>query len=127
MEAAFALALAASRLRADTGGARRPQCPWRPSALVSPPLTEIKDKWHVGQAPEGGTAALERAKRLAADAQTGDLVGAGKKLGAVTGETGASRAPKPAERLRVTRWWRRCRPTAGQLSAPVKASRAITW
>ena len=121
-EAAFALAL---------GGVSTPvQTPAGLVVLKSveaigagvPPLTEIKDKVATSvKRQKAETAALERAKRLAADAQTGDLVGAGKKLGAVTGETARFSRAKPAERLPGDAMVAALQTPAGQLSAPVKA------
>ncbi len=121
-EAAFALAL---------GGVSTPvQTPAGLVVLKSveaigagvPPLTEIKDKVATSvKRQKAETAALERAKRLAADAQTGDLAGAGKKLGAVTGETARFSRAKPAERLPGDAMVAALQTPAGQLSAPVKA------
>lgn len=121
-EAAFALAL---------GGVSTPV--QTPAGLVVlkfveaigagvPPLTEIKDKVATSvKRQKAETAALERAKRLAADAQTGDLAGAAKKVGAVTGETARFSRAKPAERLPGDAMVAALQTPAGQLSAPVKA------
>ncbi|PYN43304.1 MAG: hypothetical protein DMD95_14215 [Candidatus Rokuibacteriota bacterium] len=121
-EAAFALAL---------GGVSTPvQTPAGLVVLKSveaigagvPPLTEIKDKVATSaKRQKAETAALERAKRLAADAQTGDLAGAAKKAGAVTGETARFSRAKPAERLPADAMVAALQTPAGQLSAPVKA------
>jgi len=121
-EAAFALAL---------GGVSTPvQTPAGLVVLKSveaigagvPPLTEIKDKVATSvKRQKAETAALERAKRLAADAQTGDLAGAAKKVGAVTGETARFSRAKPAERLPGDAMVAALQTPAGQLSAPVKA------
>jgi len=122
-EAAFALAL---------GGVSTPV--QTPAGLVVlkaveaigagvPPLIEIKDKVATSvKRQKAEAAALERAKRLAADAQTGgDLAGAAKKVGAVTGETARFSRAKPAERLPGDAMVAALQTPAGQLSAPVKA------
>jgi len=87
-----------------------------------PPLAEIKDKVATSvKRQKAETAALERAKQLAADAQTGDLAGAARKAGAVTGETARFSRAKPAERLPGDVMVAALQTPAGQLSAPVKA------
>src|SRR5438128_1037676 len=121
-EAAFALAL---------GGVSTPvQTPAGLVVLKSveaigagvPPPTEIKDKAATSvKRQKAETAALERAKRIAADAQTGDLAGAAKKVGAVTGETARFSRAQPAERLPGDAMVAALQTPAGQLSAPVKA------
>src|SRR5881296_84709 len=121
-EAAFALAL---------GGVSTPvQTPAGLVVLKSveaigagvPPLTEIKDKVATSaKRQKAETAALERAKRLAADAQTGDLAGAAKKAGAVTGETARFSRAKPAERLPADAMLAALQTPAGQVSVPIKA------
>src|SRR6266850_1793495 len=62
-----------------------------------PPLGEIKDKVTASvKRQKAETTALERAKQLAADAQSGDFAAAARKAGAVTGETARfSRASPP--------------------------------
>jgi len=90
----------------------------RPASRISraslPVATSVKRQ-------KAETAALERAKRLAADAQTGDLAGAAKKVGAVSGETARFSRTKPAERLPGDAMVAALQTPAGQLSAPVKA------
>ena len=87
-----------------------------------PPLAEIKDKVATSVKRQKAEAtALERAKQLATDAQAGDLAGAAKKAGAVTGETGRFSRAKPAERLPGDVMLAALQTPAGQLSAPVKA------
>ena len=87
-----------------------------------PPLAEIKDKVAASVKRQKAEAtALERAKQLATDAQAGDLAGAAKKAGAVTGETGRFSRAKPAERLPGDVMLAALQTPAGQLSAPVKA------
>lgn len=87
-----------------------------------PPLAEIKDKVATSVKRQKAEAtALERAKQLATDAQAGDLAGATKKAGAVTGETGRFSRAKPAERLPGDAMLAALQTPAGQVSAPVKA------
>jgi peptidyl-prolyl cis-trans isomerase D len=87
-----------------------------------PPLGEVKDKVTASvKHQKAETAALERAKQLAVDAQSGDFAAAGRKAGAVTGETGRFSRAKPAERLPADAMMAALQTPAGQLSAPVKA------
>jgi peptidyl-prolyl cis-trans isomerase D len=87
-----------------------------------PPLGEVKDKVTASvKRQKAETAALERAKQLAADAQSGDFAAAARKAGAVTGETGRFSRAKPAERLPADAMMAALQTPAGQLSAPVKA------
>jgi peptidyl-prolyl cis-trans isomerase D len=87
-----------------------------------PPLVEIKDKVASSVKRQKAEAtALERAKQLATDAQTGDLAAAAKKAGAVTGETARFSRAKPAERLPGDAMLAALQTPAGQVSAPVKA------
>jgi len=87
-----------------------------------PPLAEIKDKVAVSvKRQKAETAAMEKAKQLAADAQTGDFGAAAKKAGATAGETPRFSRAKPAERLPGDAMLAALQTPAGQLSAPVKA------
>jgi peptidyl-prolyl cis-trans isomerase D len=87
-----------------------------------PPLGEVKDKVTASvKRQKAETVALERAKQLAADAQSGDFAAAARKAGAVTGETGRFSRAKPAERLPADAMMAALQTPAGQLSAPVKA------
>jgi peptidyl-prolyl cis-trans isomerase D len=87
-----------------------------------PSLPEIKDKVTASvKRQKAETTALERAKELAADAQSGDFAAAARKAGAVTGETGRFSRAKPAERLPADAMLAALQTPAGQLSAPVKA------
>jgi peptidyl-prolyl cis-trans isomerase D len=87
-----------------------------------PPLAEIKDKVTASVKRQKAEAtALERAKQLAADAQSGDFAAAAKKAGAVTGETARFSRAKPAERLPADAMMAALQTPAGQVSAPVKA------
>jgi len=87
-----------------------------------PPLGEIKDKVTASvKRQKAETTALERAKQLAADAQSGDFAAAARKAGAVTGETARFSRAKPAERLPADAMMAALQTPAGQLSAPVKA------
>ncbi|MGH7346127.1 MAG: peptidylprolyl isomerase, partial [Candidatus Rokuibacteriota bacterium] len=87
-----------------------------------PPLAEIKDKVAASvKRQKAETAALERAKQIAADAKAGDFAGAAKKAGAVTGETSRFSRAKPAERLPGDAMLAALQTPAGQLSDPIKA------
>ena len=87
-----------------------------------PPLAEIKDKVATSVKRQKAEATgLERAKQLATDAQAGDLGGAAKKAGAITGETGRFSRAKPAERLPGDAMLAALQTPVGQMSAPVKA------
>ena len=87
-----------------------------------PPLAEIKDKVAVSvKRQKAEAAALERAKKLAADAQSGDFAEAAKKAGAVTGETPRFSRAKPADKLPADAMVAALQTPAGQLSAPIKA------
>ena len=87
-----------------------------------PPLGEIKDKVTASvKRQKAETTALERAKQLAADAQSGDFAAAARKAGAVTGETARFSRAKPAERLPADAMMAALQTPAAQLSAPVKA------
>jgi parvulin-like peptidyl-prolyl isomerase len=87
-----------------------------------PPLAEIKDKVTASvKRQKAEAAALERAKQLVADAQSGDFAAAAKKAGAVTGETPRFSRGKPADKLPVDAMLAALQTPAGQLSAPVKA------
>jgi peptidyl-prolyl cis-trans isomerase D len=87
-----------------------------------PPLAEIKDRVATSvKRQKAEVTALERAKQLAADAQAGDLPGAAKKAGAVTGETTRFSREKPAQRLPGDAMVVALQTPAGQLSEPVKA------
>src|SRR3989449_8761296 len=87
-----------------------------------PPVAEIKDKVAASvKRQKAETAAMERAKQLAADAQAGDFGAAAKKAGATAGETPRFSRAKPAERLPGDAMLAALQTPAGQLSAPVKA------
>jgi len=87
-----------------------------------PPLAEIKDKVAASvKRQKAETTAMERAKQLAADGQTGDFGAAAKKAGATAGETPRFSRAKPAERLPGDAMLTALQTPAGQMSAPVKA------
>jgi peptidyl-prolyl cis-trans isomerase D len=87
-----------------------------------PPLAEIKDKVTLSVKRQKAEATgLEHAKKLAADAQSGDFAGAARKAGAVTGETPRFSRARPAEKLPADAMMAALQTPAGQLSAPVKA------
>jgi peptidyl-prolyl cis-trans isomerase D len=65
-----------------------------------PPLAEIKAKVVAAIKREKAEAlALERARQVAADAESGDVGAAAKKTGATAGETARFSRAKPAEKL----------------------------
>jgi len=87
-----------------------------------PPLAEIKDKVTASvKRQKAESTALERAKQLAAGAQSGDFAEAAKKAGAATGETPRFSRARPAEKLPADAMMAALQTPAGQLSAPVKA------
>ncbi|HYV67234.1 MAG TPA: peptidylprolyl isomerase, partial [Myxococcales bacterium] len=87
-----------------------------------PPLAEIKDKVTASvKRQKAESTALERAKQLTADAQSGDFAEAAKKAGAVTGETPRFSRARPAEKLPADAMMAALQTPAGQLSAPVKS------
>ena len=87
-----------------------------------PPVAEIKDKVTASvKRQKAETAAMERAKQLAADARAGDFGAVAKKAGATAGETPRFSRAKPAERLPGDAMLAALQTPAGQLSAPVKA------
>jgi peptidyl-prolyl cis-trans isomerase D len=87
-----------------------------------PPLPEIKDKVTASVKRQKAEAtALERARQLTADAQSGDFAAAARKADAVTGETARFSRARPAERLPADAMMAALQTPAGQLSAPVKA------
>src|SRR5205814_1936740 len=65
-------------------------------------------------------AALERAKQVAAEGKSGDVVVAGKKAGAATGETSPFSRVKPAERLPGDAMHAALQTITGGVTAPVK-------
>jgi peptidyl-prolyl cis-trans isomerase D len=86
-----------------------------------PPLTEIKDK--VATAVKRGkvdTAALEKAKQIAGEAKSGEVVAAAKKAGAPAGETPRFSRAKPAERLPGDALLAALQTPTGSVTAPVK-------
>lgn len=87
-----------------------------------PPLAEIRDKVVAAvKRQKADTAALERAKQLAADGKTGDLQAVAKKAGAQTGETQRFSRAKPAERLPGDAQVAALQTAAGEVTAPVKS------
>jgi peptidyl-prolyl cis-trans isomerase D len=87
-----------------------------------PPLAEIGDKVAASvKRQKAETAALDRAKQIAADAKDGDFAAAAKKAGAVTGETARFSRAKPAEKLPADAMLAALQTPAGQLSEPIKA------
>ncbi|HEU5323171.1 MAG TPA: SurA N-terminal domain-containing protein [Methylomirabilota bacterium] len=86
-----------------------------------PPVTEIRDKVVAAvkrQKAEG--VALERARRLAAEARAGDLQALARKAGASTGETSPFSRTRPAERLPGDAQLAALQTAAGEVTAPVK-------
>jgi peptidyl-prolyl cis-trans isomerase D len=87
-----------------------------------PPLSEIRDKVAAAvRRQKGDAAALERAKKLADQARTGDFAAAAKAVGAQTGETARFSRTKPAERLPGDVQLAALRAPSGALTAPVKS------
>jgi peptidyl-prolyl cis-trans isomerase D len=86
-----------------------------------PPLTEIRDRVAFAVRREKAEAqARERATRLAAEAKSGDFLGAAKKVGAVTGETPRFSRTKPAEKLPGDAMLAALRAPRGAVTEPVK-------
>ncbi|PYM17288.1 MAG: hypothetical protein DMD81_09525 [Candidatus Rokuibacteriota bacterium] len=86
-----------------------------------PPLAEIREQVATAlkrQKAEAG--ALERAKQIAAEAKSGDVGAAGKKAGAVTGETAAFSRVKPAERIPGDAMHAALQTVTGGVTDPVK-------
>lgn len=88
-----------------------------------PPLAEIRDRVTASlKRLKAETQALERARRLAADAKGGDFAAAARKAGAQTGETGQFSRAKPADRLPGDAAVAALETPVGGLTAPVKTA-----
>lgn len=86
-----------------------------------PPLAEIKDKVAAAvKRTKAETAALEKAKQIATEAQSGDVLAAARKAGATAGETLRFSRAKPAERLPGDALLAALQTPTGSLTAPVK-------
>jgi peptidyl-prolyl cis-trans isomerase D len=86
-----------------------------------PPLEEIRDRVQAAVKREKAEAiALERARRIAADARQEDLLAAARKAGAATGQTPRFSRAKPAERLPGDALNAALEAPAGALTEPVK-------
>ncbi|OLC06816.1 MAG: hypothetical protein AUH42_04765 [Gemmatimonadetes bacterium 13_1_40CM_70_11] len=87
-----------------------------------PALEEIKDKVQAAVKREKAEAvALERARRIVADAREEDLLAAARKAGAATGQTPRFSRAKPAERLPGDALHAALATPAGALTEPVKS------
>jgi peptidyl-prolyl cis-trans isomerase D len=87
-----------------------------------PPLAEIKDKVVTAVKRRKAEAlALEKAKQIVTNAQSGDLAGAAQKVGATVGETPRFSRTRPAERLPGDAMLAALKTPVGALSEPVKA------
>ncbi len=86
-----------------------------------PPLAEIRDKVIAAvKRQKGDAAAVERARRLAAEARTADLQAAARRMAATTGETARFSRTKPAERLPGDVQLAALQTPVGGVSEPVK-------
>jgi peptidyl-prolyl cis-trans isomerase D len=86
-----------------------------------PPLAEIRDKVVAAvKRQKAETLGQERAKKLAAEAKSGDLIALARKEGAQTGETARFSRSKPAERLPGEVQLAALQATSGAVSDPVK-------
>ena len=86
-----------------------------------PALAEIKDQVVTSvKRQKADAAGLERAKQITAEAKSGDLVAAGKKAGATTGETAPFSRAKPAERLPGDAMHAALQTVTGGVTEPVK-------
>jgi peptidyl-prolyl cis-trans isomerase D len=86
-----------------------------------PPLAEIKERVALAVRREKAEAqARDRATQLAAEAKSGDFLGAAKKVGAVTGETPRFSRTKPAEKLPGDAMLAALRAPRGAVTEPVK-------
>jgi len=89
-----------------------------------PPLAEIRDRVTAAvKQSKGDSAAVDRAKQLAAAAEGGDLKAAARKVGATVGETVRFSRAKPADALPADVQLAALQVPAGTLSAPVKTPR----
>jgi peptidyl-prolyl cis-trans isomerase D len=87
-----------------------------------PPLAEIREKVAATiKRHKAEAAALERAQKLAAEAQSGDLAAAAKAAGAQAGETARFSRAKPAEGLPGDVQLAALQAPAGSVTAPVKS------
>jgi peptidyl-prolyl cis-trans isomerase D len=86
-----------------------------------PPLAEIRDKVVAAVKRQKAEAAgLERARQLAEESKSGDLLALARKAGAQTGETGRFSRAKPAERLPGDAQLAALQARTGEVTTPVK-------
>ncbi|MGH7389057.1 MAG: SurA N-terminal domain-containing protein [Candidatus Rokuibacteriota bacterium] len=86
-----------------------------------PPLAEVKDKVAAAVKREKAEAqALEKARRVIAEAKGGDLAAAARAAGATAGETPRFSRAKPAERLPGDAMLAALKTPVGALTEPVK-------
>jgi peptidyl-prolyl cis-trans isomerase D len=122
-ETAFSLAVGgvSSPLKTPAGYIVLKALETLPAAV--PPMSEIKDQVIAAvkrEKAEGG--ALARAKQIATEAKTGDLIALGKKAGAATGETPAFSRAKPAERLPGDAMLAALKTLVGGVTDPIKTA-----
>jgi peptidyl-prolyl cis-trans isomerase D len=120
-EAAFSLAVGGVSLPVQTpaGFVVLKTVEALPAAV--PPLAEIKDKVATAvKRQKAEAAAMERAKKLAADARGGDFAAAAKAAGAATGETPRFSRARPAERLPGDAMLAALQTPEGGVTEPVK-------
>ncbi len=86
-----------------------------------PPLAEVKDKVTAAVKREKGEAqALEKTRRMIAEAKNGDLAAAAKAVGATAGETPRFSRAKPPERLPGGALVAALETPVGALTEPIK-------
>src|SRR5262245_28950293 len=92
-----------------------------PLPAAVPPLAEVKDRVTAAVKREKAEAqALEKAQRVAAEAQGGDFAAAAKAAGATAGETSRFSRTKPPERLPGDAAFAALKTPVGSLTAPIK-------
>jgi peptidyl-prolyl cis-trans isomerase D len=86
-----------------------------------PPLAEIREQVVTAvKRDKADAVAMERAKQLATEAKTGDVVAAGKKVAATTGETAPFSRVKPADKLPGDAMLAALETVKGGVTTPVK-------
>jgi PPIC-type PPIASE domain len=91
-----------------------------------PPFTEIREQVVTAvKRKKAEAVALERAKQVAAEAKAGDLVAAGKKAGATTGDTPPFSRSKPAERLPGDAMLAALQTVTGAVTGPIRVPQGV--
>lgn len=86
-----------------------------------PPLAEVRDKVAaIVKRQKAEAQALDKARKMVADARNGDLAAAAKAAGATAGETSRFSRAKPAERLPGDAMVAALKSPVGALTEPVK-------